>query len=97
MARITEWKTKNDGVVLIKDMTTSHLKNTINMFVRNIGDLRITVIGNAYAFQGTCRGDAACDAMEGEIYRLDMIEDEDLLSENNPTFKALYKEWKSRV
>lgn len=30
-----KWETKDEGVILIKDMTTSHIGNVINMLSRN--------------------------------------------------------------
>ena len=90
------WRTRDNGVILIKDMTTSHLENTIAMFVRGVDRLRETMLLSAYSFRGQCRGDMACDAMDSAIDEIENMEDEELLAQENPQFAALYKEWKKR-
>lgn len=61
-----EWKTKDGRIIDIKDMTDSHLKNTISMLRRN-GFITNNDFLDMLGFAFSLNGEMAQDAAESEI------------------------------
>lgn len=90
------WRTKYGKEIPIEQLSTAHLHNIVQMFLREADMYRWQILGEAYAFQGSCRGDGAFDAAEYCIANLEAQSDEALLQQNILLFAAVYKEYKSR-
>lgn len=90
------WVTKDGTPMLISDMDSSHIINTIKMLFRSVLPIRFNMLHEAYSFFSTCRGDMACDAIEGEINFLETSSDFDFLMSECDPFKYLVREAISR-
>lgn len=97
----TTWTTKDGQTLLISEMTTSHLKNTVRMLERKASRLQEQARANdedlltrALAFS---QGEMACDALESQLSRVmwdDTIPQHWL--ETQPIYRALRRELRRR-
>ena len=90
------WTTKDGTVLKIKDMTDSHILNTIKMLERNAPIVQAALLGKVYDFQSTLQGKMAIDQMDREITGLEQSDSEEFLEEHNPSYNSLLEEASKR-
>ncbi len=88
----TIWQTKDGRRIRVKDMTDSHLVNTVNFCIKTGEFHRNKALVDAYGFESMCRGEMAQDAIAQEIRMLEESDIWDLLSIEVPTWDALVTE-----
>lgn len=86
----TTWVTKEGQRIKIKDMTDSHILNTIRMLERNAKIYQEVMIPQAYAVLSSMRGEGAQFCMEQEIRSLEDADPTELI--DCPTYDALVEE-----
>lgn len=90
------WKTKEGKVVAIRDMTDSHLKNTVAMLRRNVGAFEATIRDGIWGYLVGDPPDGAAMAAEGALAELDEADDDDIIAACVDVFPLLVKETKKR-
>lgn len=94
--KASEWKTKSGQVLKIKDMTDSHLLNTIR-FLERAGEKQMQQeIAAAWSCLSSLQGEMATFYCEQDIDRLEETTLEDWLNMTNPKYNRLVAEAEKR-
>lgn len=92
----TTWTTRDGRTIPIRDMSDSHLRNTLAFLRRNVEHYRNVEAMRAWAY-AEYAPDGAADAAEQAAYDvLDVMEDDEVLSMCVPEYTALVKEAQRR-
>lgn len=67
MSLYRKWKTKDGMKLFIKDMTTNHIKNCINV----CNKLHKKILINMYEFSAICNGEMAEEWIENDIAKME--------------------------
>ena len=65
-----QWKTKDDRLIAVKDMSDSHVLNTHRHMRRRLAELS-SLLAKGWRFYMTLSGEMAQDCMEREIYEME--------------------------
>ena len=89
------WKTHSGQIIPIKEMSDTHLINTISFLKRNCENYRYQIIAEGENALGFLQGEMAIDSIERDINSLLSMADDEFLQEYTP-YKALVREAKKR-
>jgi hypothetical protein len=89
------WKTREGKEIEIKNMTDSHLMNTIKFLRRNANANMAKEIASAYSAASLMQGEMAIDAIERDIRIMEETSPDEYLQEF-PIYNALIKEAEKR-
>lgn len=92
----TTWTTRDGRIIPIRDMTDSHLRNTLAFLRRNVEHYRNAEAMRAWAY-AEYAPDGAADAAEQSAYCvLEVMDDDEVLSECVSAYPALVTEAQRR-
>ena len=86
------WITKEGEAILVKDMTDSHLVNTVKMLLKQAPGLRAQFIDQAEITLSHMQGEMSQLSIEQDINYLNRMDDEEFLEYYHPTGEALMQE-----
>lgn len=89
------WKTKEGQIIRIADMTDDHLRNTLRLFYRHAIKTKDAAIAQGIKVLGTLRGEAAMNACNADIDRLEAQGIDEMLA-GDKKWKTLLAEAKKR-
>ena len=91
----TTWTTRDGRTISIRDMTDSHLRNTLAFLRRNVEQYRNSFALRAMAYAEYAPDEAADAAEQAAYCVLDVMEDDEVL-QCVPAYPALVKEAQRR-
>lgn len=93
------WITKSGQSIKIKDMSVSHLTNTIKMIRRNVKEYKSQLIEKEIGYLTRFSGDPDFNAIIADdvVYKYTDMEDEEFLINHHPTYKIMLGELQEKV
>ena len=90
------WRCKDGSVVAIKDMTDSHLANTIKMLRRGVRRQNQANLSAAYSVSFGLQGEMAQLFVEQDIDCMEEFDEDEWLSGNVPQYDKMMREAEKR-